>query len=132
MCLAPDPRRCACLRPCSPTAALRSLLRRLLPLSSPPSYEVESFEELRGADARRVILFLAVMAAHAVGEGSGVGVSFSGERGWAAGTTVTLAIGLHNVPGEQGVCEGSARSRAGSAGGATAVRMGHQCGCASK
>ena len=62
------------------------------------SYEVDSFEELRGADARRVILFLAVMAAHAVGEGSGVGVSFAGERGWAAGTTVTLAIGLHNVP----------------------------------
>ncbi|GBF96009.1 zinc transporter [Raphidocelis subcapitata] len=61
-------------------------------------YEVDSFEDLRGADARRIILFLAVMAAHAVGEGSGVGVSFSGERGWAAGTTCTLAIGLHNVP----------------------------------
>jgi zinc transporter ZupT len=38
------------------------------------------------------------MAAHAVGEGSGVGVSFSGDRGWAAGSTVTLAIGLHNIP----------------------------------
>ncbi|KAI8466326.1 MAG: hypothetical protein J3K34DRAFT_460944 [Monoraphidium minutum] len=61
-------------------------------------YEVDSFEELRGADARRAILFLAVMAAHAVGEGGGVGVSFSGERGWAAGTTVALAIGLHNIP----------------------------------
>jgi len=45
-----------------------------------------------------VILFLSVMAAHAVGEGGGVGVSFSGERGWAAGTTVALAIGLHNIP----------------------------------
>jgi zinc transporter ZupT len=27
-----------------------------------------------------------------------VGVSFSGRRGWAQGTLVTLAIGLHNVP----------------------------------
>lgn len=48
--------------------------------------------------APQVILFLAVMAAHALGEGSGVGVSFSGQRGWAQGTSVTLAIGLHNVP----------------------------------
>lgn len=61
-------------------------------------YEVDSFEDLRGADARKVILFLAVMAAHAVGEGGGVGVSFSGERGWASGTTVAVAIGLHNIP----------------------------------
>ena len=38
------------------------------------------------------------MAAHAVGEGAGVGVAFAGERGWAAGATVALAIGLHNVP----------------------------------
>jgi hypothetical protein len=59
---------------------------------------VESFEELAGAEARKVILFLAVMAAHALGEGSGVGVSFAGQRGWAQGTLVTLAIGLHNVP----------------------------------
>ena len=29
------------------------------------------------------MLIIAVMAAHAFGEGSGVGVSFSGERGWA-------------------------------------------------
>ncbi len=27
-----------------------------------------------------------------------MGVSFSGRRGWAQGTLVTLAIGLHNVP----------------------------------
>ncbi|WIA17288.1 hypothetical protein OEZ85_014156 [Tetradesmus obliquus] len=61
-------------------------------------YEVDSFEQLAGADARKVILFLAVMAVHAVGEGGGVGVSFAGDRGWAQGTLVTLAIGLHNVP----------------------------------
>ncbi|KAF6252114.1 hypothetical protein COO60DRAFT_1704442 [Scenedesmus sp. NREL 46B-D3] len=29
---------------------------------------------------------------------AGVGVSFAGDRGWAQGTLVTLAIGLHNVP----------------------------------
>jgi zinc transporter ZupT len=68
------------------------------PLFSCSRYEVDSFEELAGAEARKVILFLAVMAAHAVGEGSGVGVSFAGNRGWCQGTLVTLAIGLHNVP----------------------------------
>lgn len=46
-------------------------------------YEVDSFEQLAGSDARKVILFLAVMAVHAVGEGGGVGVSFAGDRGWA-------------------------------------------------
>jgi len=38
------------------------------------------------------------MAAHALGEGSGVGVSFAGERGWSRGVLTTLAIALHNVP----------------------------------
>jgi zinc transporter ZupT len=61
-------------------------------------FEVDTFEQLVGADARKVILFLAVMAVHAVGEGGGVGVSFAGDRGWAQGTLITLAIGLHNVP----------------------------------
>lgn len=38
------------------------------------------------------------MAAHAFGEGSGVGVSFSGPAGWQQGVLVTIAIGLHNIP----------------------------------
>lgn len=46
-------------------------------------FEDASFEDLQGADARKAMLIIAVMAAHAFGEGSGVGVSFSGERGWA-------------------------------------------------
>jgi hypothetical protein len=50
---------------------------------------VDSFEQLAGADARKVILFLAVMAVHAVGEGGGVGVSFAGDRGWAQVGTMT-------------------------------------------
>ncbi len=44
------------------------------------------------------MLIVGVMAAHAFGEGSGVGVSFSGNRGWAQGMLVTIAIGLHNIP----------------------------------
>lgn len=56
-------------------------------------YEDASFEELSGADARKAMLIVGVMAAHAFGEGSGVGVSFSGQRGWAQGTLVTIAIG---------------------------------------
>lgn len=61
-------------------------------------FEEVSFSDLQGADARKAMLILGVMAAHAFGEGSGVGVSFSGPRGWAQGLLVTIAIGLHNVP----------------------------------
>jgi len=52
----------------------------------------------RATAARKNVLVVAIMAAHALGEGSGVGVSFCGRRGWAQGVLVTLAIGLHNVP----------------------------------
>lgn len=51
--------------------------------TSVSQFEDASFEDLQGADARKAMLIIAVMAAHAFGEGSGVGVSFSGERGWA-------------------------------------------------
>ena len=47
---------------------------------------------------RKNLLVVAIMAAHALGEGSGVGVSFAGERGWSRGVLTTLAIALHNVP----------------------------------
>jgi len=46
-------------------------------------FEDASFEDLQGADARKAMLIIAVMAAHAFGEGAGVGVSYSGQRGWA-------------------------------------------------
>ena len=46
-------------------------------------YEDVKFESLRGADARKIVLVLGIMGAHALGEGSGVGVSFCGSRGWA-------------------------------------------------
>lgn len=41
------------------------------------------FDSLQGADARKVLLIVGIMAAHAIGEGCGVGVSYSGDRGWA-------------------------------------------------
>ena len=56
------------------------------------------FGLLRGADARKTLLMVSIMTAHSLGEGSGVGVSFGGERGWTQGTLVTLAIGAHNIP----------------------------------
>ena len=57
-----------------------------------------SFGHLKGIKARRMMLMIGIMAAHAVGEGCGVGVSFCGEQGWSQGVLTTLAIGTHNVP----------------------------------
>lgn len=61
-------------------------------------WRLSSLAPRQGADARKALLIIGVMAAHAFGEGSGVGVSFSGPRGWAQGLLVTIAIGLHNIP----------------------------------
>ena len=41
------------------------------------------FESLSGASARKTVLVIGIMSAHALGEGCGVGVSFCGTRGWA-------------------------------------------------
>ena len=57
-----------------------------------------SFGKLHGAKAKRLILIVGIMAAHAIGEGCGVGVSFVGERGFDQGLLTTLAIGIHNIP----------------------------------
>ena len=46
-------------------------------------FEDVKFQSLRGANARKVVLVVGIMAAHALGEGSGVGVSFCGQRGWS-------------------------------------------------
>jgi hypothetical protein len=46
-------------------------------------FENVKFESLQGASARKTVLVVGIMAAHALGEGSGVGVSFCGHRGWA-------------------------------------------------
>lgn len=57
-----------------------------------------SFGHLKGLKARKMMLMIGIMAAHAVGEGCGVGVSFCGDQGWSQGVLTTLAIGTHNVP----------------------------------
>ena len=40
--------------------------------------------EIKGKDAQKAILVVAIMTLHAVGEGSGVGVSFSSTDGYQA------------------------------------------------
>ena len=62
------------------------------------SKEDVRFGHLHGSKARRLVLMIGIMAAHAIGEGCGVGVSFCGDRGWAQGVLTTIAIGVHNVP----------------------------------
>ena len=47
------------------------------------------FESLSGANARKIVLVIGIMSAHALGEGCGVGVSFCGTRGWAQVTHPT-------------------------------------------
>lgn len=56
------------------------------------------FGHLHGARAKRLILVVGIMAAHAIGEGCGVGVSFCGDEGLSQGILTTLAIGVHNIP----------------------------------
>jgi zinc transporter ZupT len=51
---------------------------------------------LRGADALKALVIVAVMTAHSAAEGVGVGVSFGdGER---LGLLITAAIAIHNIP----------------------------------
>lgn len=51
---------------------------------------------LKGLDAKRAILIIAVMTAHSFAEGVGVGVSFGGSNELA--TFITTAIAIHNIP----------------------------------
>ncbi len=52
--------------------------------------------EMRGADARRVVLIVLVMTVHSFSEGVAVGVSFGG--GATLATVITIAIAVHNIP----------------------------------
>jgi zinc transporter ZupT len=58
--------------------------------------EEVSISNLKGVDARKVILFLGVMTVHSFTEGVGVGVSFGGDEG--LGIFITAAIAIHNIP----------------------------------
>lgn len=61
-------------------------------------YGEVSMLDIKGADAAKVILVIGIMTLHSFGEGSGVGVSFAGPRGFSQGLLVTLAIAVHNIP----------------------------------
>lgn len=54
------------------------------------------FGELRGADAKKAALIVAVMTLHSFSEGIGVGVSYGG--GAELGIFITIAIAIHNIP----------------------------------
>lgn len=58
--------------------------------------EERLFASLAGANARRALLFVAIMTAHSAAEGVGLGVSFGQSQhfGWA----ITLLLALHNIP----------------------------------
>jgi zinc transporter ZupT len=51
---------------------------------------------LSGADARKAVLIVAVMTAHSLAEGVGVGASFGG--GNTLGAVIAIAIAIHNIP----------------------------------
>ena len=57
--------------------------------------EVE-FGSLRGADATKALLIVAVMTIHSFSEGVGVGVAYGG--GAELGIFITIAIAIHNIP----------------------------------
>ena len=59
-------------------------------------FEDVRFEGLQGANAQKTLLVVAVMAAHALGEGSGVGVSFCGHRGWVQVRNAATTSRLQN------------------------------------
>ncbi|HEV8099697.1 MAG TPA: ZIP family metal transporter [Gaiellaceae bacterium] len=54
------------------------------------------FGELRGADAMKGVLIVAVMTLHSFSEGVGIGVSYGG--GAELGVFITIAIAIHNIP----------------------------------
>lgn len=60
------------------------------------NHEAVEIAELKGLDARRAFLIIAVMTAHSFAEGVGVGVSFGGSD--ALATFITAAIAVHNIP----------------------------------
>ncbi|KAF9625029.1 hypothetical protein IFM89_017101 [Coptis chinensis] len=61
-------------------------------------YGEVSMLDIKGADANKVILVIGIMTFNSFGEGSGVGVSFAGSKGFSQGLLVTLAIAVHNNP----------------------------------
>ncbi|XP_012091009.1 putative zinc transporter At3g08650 isoform X2 [Jatropha curcas] len=61
-------------------------------------YGEVSMLDIKGTDATKAVLVIGIMTLHSFGEGSGVGVSFAGPKGFSQGLLVTLAIAVHNIP----------------------------------
>ncbi|MEO1092973.1 MAG: ZIP family metal transporter [Pseudomonadota bacterium] len=55
-----------------------------------------SVADVKGADAKRILLVVGIMTVHSAAEGVGVGVAFGGSMN--LGEFITLAMALHNVP----------------------------------
>ncbi|XP_062005223.1 putative zinc transporter At3g08650 [Rosa rugosa] len=53
-------------------------------------YGEVSMLDIKGADATKVVLVIGIMTLHSFGEGSGVGVSFAGSKGFSQGLLVTF------------------------------------------
>ncbi|BBN11483.1 hypothetical protein Mp_5g12280 [Marchantia polymorpha subsp. ruderalis] len=67
-------------------------------------YEDVKMMELKGADARKMVLVIGIMFLHSLGEGAGVGVSYAGPQGLPQGLVVSIAIAVHNIPEGMAVC----------------------------
>lgn len=59
-------------------------------------HRAHDFGALRGDDAVKGMLIVAVMTVHSVAEGVGVGAAFGG--GQALGLLIAVAIAVHNIP----------------------------------
>jgi zinc transporter ZupT len=59
-------------------------------------HQMREFGPLRGDDAVKGILIVAVMTVHSVAEGVGVGAAFGG--GETLGLVIAVAIAVHNIP----------------------------------
>ena len=60
------------------------------------NYEHLSINQIKGADAKKIILILWVMTLHSFSEGVAVGVSFGPSM--AFGLFIAIAIAIHNIP----------------------------------
>jgi zinc transporter, ZIP family len=61
-------------------------------------YEDLKMGDIRGMDAKKVLLLMGVMTIHSLSEGVGIGVAFSGSGGSRLGALVSSSLAIHNIP----------------------------------